>query len=218
MALALFDLDRTLVQRDTAGLFVRYEYRQGLVSPQRVARVALWRLLYSAGVVDSERVARQVLSWYRGREVNDLRRLTNEWFKSDVEQLISARGRRKIAEHRARGDRIAIVTASSQFVAERVAAALEIDDVVCTEVDSAAGRLTGELRGPLCFGPGKLAKVEDFVRAQSDASIRLVDATVYTDSVTDLPLLLAVRSPVAVNPDLRLRNSARRLGWPIQLW
>jgi phosphoserine phosphatase len=63
-----------------------------------------------------------------------------------------------------------------------------------------------------------LAKVEDFVRAQSDASIRLVDATVYTDSVTDLPLLLAVRSPVAVNPDLRLRNYARRQGWPIQQW
>lgn len=218
MALALFDLDRTLVRRDTAGLFVRYEYRHGLVSRDRLARVALWRLLYTAGMIDAERVARQVLTWYRGREVEELRRVTADWFASDVAPLIAARGRRAIAEHRARGDRVVIVTASSQFVAERVAAALEISDVVCTEVDAVEGRLTGALRGPLCFGAGKLAKVDAFVRGLPDRSLCLEEATVYTDSVTDLPLLQAARSPVVVNPDLRLRSYARARGWPIQQW
>ena len=218
MALALFDLDRTLVRKDTAGLFVRYEYRHGLISKARVARVALWRLLYTAGVVDSERVARQVLSWYRGREEAELRQVTGNWFESDVAPLICERGRHAIAEHRARGDVIAVVTASTQFVAERVAVALEIDHVVCTEVDSVGGRLTGELRGPLCFGRGKLTKVEQFVQSLSDPGIRVSGATAYTDSVTDLPLLQAVGSPVAVNPDPRLRAHAREQGWPIQRW
>jgi phosphoserine phosphatase len=113
---------------------------------------------------------------------------------------------------------IAIVTASTQFVAERVAAALEIEHVVCTEVDSAEGRLTGELRGPLCFGQGKLTKVERFAHSLPGGGMRLAEATAYTDSITDLPLLEAVRFPVAVNPDFRLRAHARDRGWSIQHW
>jgi HAD superfamily hydrolase (TIGR01490 family) len=218
MALALFDLDRTLVRADTAGLFVRYEFRNRSISPLRVARVALWRLLYTVGVVDAERVARQVLAWYDGRDVEELRRSTELWFASDVLPLICERGRRAVAEHRARGDVIALVTASSQFVAERVAAALEIDHVICTEVDAAGGRLTGELRGPLCFGQGKLEKVEAFVRTLPAPGVRLTEATAYTDSITDLPLLSSVRHPVVVNPDFRLRAHARERRWRIERW
>lgn len=218
MALALFDLDRTLVRADTAGLFVRYEFRNRSISPLRVARVALWRLLYTVGVVDAERVARQVLAWYDGRDVEELRRSTEAWFASDVLPLICERGRRAVAEHRARGDVIVLVTASSQFVAERVAAALEIDHVICTEVDAAGGRLTGELRGPLCFGQGKLEKVEAFVRTLPAPGVRLTEATAYTDSITDLPLLSRVRHPVVVNPDFRLRAHARERRWRIERW
>lgn len=218
MALALFDLDRTLVRADTAGLFVRYEFRNRSISPLRVARVALWRLLYTVGVVDAERVARQVLAWYGGRDVEELRRSTELWFASDVLPLICERGRRAVAEHRARGDVIVLVTASSQFVAERVAAALEIDHVICTEVDAAGGRLTGELRGPLCFGQGKLEKVEAFVRTLPAPGVCLTEATAYTDSITDLPLLSRVRHPVVVNPDFRLRVHARERRWRIERW
>jgi phosphoserine phosphatase len=46
----------------------------------------------------------------------------------------------------------------------------------------------------------------------------LVDATFYSDSITDLPLLERVSHPVAVNPDARLRRIAERRGWRIERW
>jgi HAD superfamily hydrolase (TIGR01490 family) len=218
MGIALFDLDRTLVSKDTAGLFVRYEYRHGLVSAWRVGRVAVWRALYTAGAVDQERVSREVLGWYRGCKESDLRQRTHDWFRSDVLRLVSERGRRVVAEHRARGDILVVVTASTQFVAELVATELEIPNVVCTVVDVADGVLTGRLDGPLCFGVGKLEKVRAMAESLRPKQVGLKRATLYTDSITDVPLLEAVGTPVAVNPDLRLRAMARQRGWPIHRW
>jgi phosphoserine phosphatase len=37
----------------------------------------------------------------------------------------------------------------------------------------------------------------------------------YSDSINDLPLMAAVRHPVAVNPDAMLAAEAARRGWPV---
>ena len=82
-------------------------------------------------------------------------------------------------------------------------------------------RLTGELDGPLCYGAEKVTKVREYVArlAHTDPeACDLSEATLYTDSVTDLPLLRAVGYPIVVNPDLRLRWLARRYAWPVQQW
>lgn len=217
MRLALFDLDRTLVRKDTAGLFILHEYRAGRASTARVARVAAWRALYTAGIVDGAQVAAKVLEWYRGRSADELRQVTVEWFRKAVLPLVCDRGRRTVEEHRARGDELVVVTASTQFVAELVAAELEIPHLVCTDVEVRDGVLTGSLVGPLCYGVGKLEKLQSFVAARGEPGA-LSHATLYTDSITDLPVLEAVSHPVAVNPDLRLRMVARRRGWPVQAW
>ncbi len=69
--------------------------------------------------------------------------------------------------------------------------------------------------GPPLRLPQLLAHRQKAVVAQGFA---LEDATLYTDGITDLPLLMRVGRPVAVNPDLRLRRVARSRGWPIERW
>jgi phosphoserine phosphatase len=88
--------------------------------------------------------------------------------------------------------------------------------LVCNrfEVD-ASGLYTGNSVGPLCFGHGKLDAATAFCR---DARVALSECAFYTDSFTDLPVLLAVREPIAVNPDRRLKRAAQRRGWSIVDW
>src|SRR5581483_7981175 len=55
-----------------------------------------------------------------------------------------------------------------------------------------------------------------FVRRFADErGIDLKESTAYADDAADLPLLSCVGRPVAVNPDLRLRVTARSHRWPI---
>lgn len=215
MSLTLFDLDRTLVREDTAGLFIRYEYEAGLTSAWRVARVMWWRGLYTLGLIDAARIAQHVLGWYRGRTEDELRFHTARLFEQSVRPLISEEARRTVKAHQDSGDRVIIVTASTSFIAEIVAQDLGIAEFVCTELEVRDGKLTGRLNAPLCYGAGKIDRLRDFLGADRD---QLESATFYTDSITDLPLLEATGNPIVVNPDPPLLAVASTRGWPILRW
>ena len=51
MAVALFDMDRTLVRRDTASLYIRYRRDQGEADLRDALQVGWWLLQYTLGVI-----------------------------------------------------------------------------------------------------------------------------------------------------------------------
>jgi HAD superfamily hydrolase (TIGR01490 family) len=180
------------------------------------ARVAWWLLQYTIGVIDVPEVATRAMRAFAGMEESALAARCEEWFPRLVEQHVAEAGRRAVEAHRARGDVIAIVTGASPYAARPLARKLGIEHIVASELEVGAdGRFTGRLVAPLCYGDGKVERAERLARA---LAFNLAEATFYSDSHTDLPLLERVRVPVAVNPDLRLARVARRRGWRIERW
>ena len=55
----------------------------------------------------------------------------------------------------------------------------------------------------------------DFLSKAGVGRFKLCDAVFYSDSINDLPLLQKVATPVAVDPDQRLRDKAESEGWEI---
>jgi HAD superfamily hydrolase (TIGR01490 family) len=216
MSLALFDMDRTLVLRDTASLYMRYRHDIGEASMKDRLQVGWWLLQYTFGVIDAERVAEQALMSYRGKAERWMEETCRDWFGRYVLQHVATTGRRAVRRHLEAGHVVAIVTGATRYAAEPLAVELGIEHVVCTELEvSPDGTFTGKVRRPLCYGAGKIERA----RAWSDRlGFELRDATFYSDSITDLPLLENVERPVVVNPDLRLRRVARARGWPIEHW
>lgn len=213
---ALFDMDRTLVRKDTASLYTRYRRDRGEASLREMMQVGWWLLEYTLGVIDAPRVAKRALEGFRGKEESWLIESCEAWFSEYVLPHVQPQGRAAVARHRAQGDFVAIVTGATRYAAEPLARELGIDAVVCTvlEVDE-RGRLTGHAVEPLCYGAGK---IELAARVAEREGFELAESTFYSDSITDLPLLEAVRVPVTVNPDARLRRIARRRGWAIERW
>ena len=54
---ALFDMDRTLVRKETASLYVRYQVESGEASWADLGRTLYWAARYTLGILDTERVA-----------------------------------------------------------------------------------------------------------------------------------------------------------------
>lgn len=215
-AAALFDLDRTLVRRETASLYVRYQREIGEATLRDLLRTMGWVFQYTLGVLDAERVAEKALATLIGQPEIVLAARCDDWFHRYVERHITDEGRLAVRRHRERGDICAIVTGTSPYASRPVARALDIPHVVSSvfELD-AEGRFTGRPVYPLCLGEGKLERAREFAREQG---FSLKDATFYTDSISDLPLLEAVGEPVAINPDPRLTRVARRRGWRTERW
>jgi HAD superfamily hydrolase (TIGR01490 family) len=213
---ALFDMDRTLLKKDTAALYTQYRRDLGEAGIKDMLRVGWWMMQYTMGVIDAPRVALKALEHFRGREERWLVESCQGWFKEYVLEHVQPKGREAVARHRAQGDVVAIVTGATPYAANPLAAELGIETVVCTtlEVDG-DGRFTGRPIEPLCYGAGK---VELARRAGERLGFRVEEATFYSDSITDVPLLEVVKTPIVVNPDRRLRRVAQKRGWPIQDW
>lgn len=212
---AFFDMDRTLVRIDSATLYVRHQRLKGQAGAVDVARVAWWMLQYTLGVIDAQRVAEKALQQFKGKHETWLLAECEEMFANSALSHVAAEGREAVERHRSQGDFVAIVTGATPYAARPLARELGIEHVIATELEVEAGQFTGRIVAPMSYGPGKVVLAERLAQRHGFA---LEEATFYSDSITDLPLLQRVRTPVAINPDARLRRVARRNGWRIETW
>jgi len=213
---ALFDMDRTLVNGDTAGLYTRYRRHRGDVSLGDRSRVLWWRMQFALGLKDGPGLARDVVASFCGGEERALKEAFKECFDGYVRDRVRPAGRAAVERHRAQGDLVAIVTGATRYATEPLAAELGIDRIVCTELEvDEAGRFTGRPVEPLCHGAGKLERARQLADQEG---FELTNATFYSDSVRDLPLLEVVGFPRIVNPDTALQRIARQRGWPVEAW
>lgn len=213
---AFFDLDRTLLEVNSAGLWAKHELLGGNISARQFARVIVWNTLYHLSLIDIETAFREAVSHYRGRFYRDLDEETRRWFAREVAHRIRPGARAALREHRDRGHELVLLTSSSAFEARVAADTWELDDFLSNDFPTDEhGKLVGTFVPPLCYGPGKVRRAETWASARG---VDLASCYFYSDSLTDLPMLSAVGHPRVVSPDPRLRRTARRMGWPILKW
>src|SRR5262245_52982432 len=63
---ALFDMDRTLLRRESASLYVRYQREIGEATLRDLARTLYWIGRYTLGLLDPSKVVEQAMSTVRG--------------------------------------------------------------------------------------------------------------------------------------------------------
>jgi HAD superfamily hydrolase (TIGR01490 family) len=213
---ALFDLDRTLVRKETATLYVKWQREVGQATTRDLLRTMFWVAQYTLGILDAPAVAARAVATLAGKPEREMIEECESWYRSHVLLHVADEGRRAVERHRAAGDLLAIVTGATPYVARPLARTLGIEHVVASELEvDDRGVFTGRPVDPLCYGPGKVARAERLAREQG---FELAEAVFYTDSLTDLPLLERVGEPVAVNPDPRLGRLAKKRGWRVERW
>jgi HAD superfamily hydrolase (TIGR01490 family) len=213
---ALFDIDHTLIRKETASLYMKYQRERGEATAVEMMRVAYWVAQYTLGIVDAQAVAARALKALEGTHETVLSARCDDWFRKHVETHVCDRGRRAVARHRHQGDVVAIVTGATPYAARPLARRLGIDHVVASDLEvDERGFFTGRFVEPLCYGEGKIERTEKLARTYG---FRLEEATFYSDSYTDLPLLERVREPIVINPDPRLARVAKARGWAVERW
>lgn len=215
MAIAFFDLDKTLLAVNSGSLWLRSEFRGGRLSKRMLLRATVWIARYHLGTVNLESAVLEAMRTLQGDAEADLRARTNHFYARDIAQTFRPGGLDAVRRHRAQGDRVVLLTSSTQYLAERVHQDVPMDELLCNRVQVVDGVFTGEPAGPLCFGTGKLLHAQQYADAHGED---LADASFYTDSMSDVSVLERVGRPVIVHPDPRLKRHATKRGWPIVDW
>lgn len=107
-----------------------------------------------------------------------------------------------------------MVSGSFQELLEIVAKRLNIDFAIGTELEVVKNKLSGKIIPPLCFGQGKVEKMEKFL-AEKNLTLDLKESFAYADGIFDIPVLEIVGHPVVVEPDEKLLEIAKNRNWQI---
>lgn len=213
---AFFDLDKTVLAVNSGTLWVRREVALGHMSKRIALRAMVWLARYRFGFASAEEMVAEAVAHSRGTRAEDIATRTRRFFDEEVRSTYRPGAREAIARHRAAGDRLVMLTSSSNYLSELVASELGFDAVLCNRLEvDVSGVHTGRVVGRICFGEGKLVHANAELGAHAGS---LPNSDFYTDSFSDLPVLQKVGRPVAVNPDVRLRRYATAQGWPVVDW
>src|SRR5690349_6784171 len=154
---AFFDLDKTIIAGSSALAFSRSFLREGLISRRAVLRsgyAQLLLLLSGADASTMDRLRERITALCAGWDVAQVRGVVAQALHETVEPLVYAEAQALIAEHRAQGDEIVILSASGQEVVEPIAAMIGADRCVATRMAVVDGRYTGGIEY-YCYGEAK---------------------------------------------------------------
>lgn len=217
MRLALFDLDGTLIEKDSDHAFGEHLVARGWADPAAFAAANdRFYQQYLAGALDIDEYIDFATRPWRERPAAEQAEVLRSFMDDVMRPVLRERARALVRSHLDAGDRVAIVTATNEFITRPIADAFGVATLIATELErDAAGQVTGRIRGVPSFREGKIARVEQWL---AGLGTRLADcraSVFYSDSTNDLALLQAVSEPVATNPGPALEAIARERGWRI---
>lgn len=213
MALAIFDLDHTLLAGDSDHAWGQFLVDQALVDvEQHQRRNDEFYLQYQAGTLDINEYlefAMAPLTQYPRPQMEQLRQ---QFLDLCISPLISNKARQLISKHQQQGDICLIITATNGFVTYPIAEMLGIEHIIAPHPELVDGQYTGKTIGIPSFQDGKVTRLNAWLAEHGQ---HLEGSYFYSDSHNDLPLLKIVDHPVAVSPDDRLKQFAEERSWPV---
>jgi HAD superfamily hydrolase (TIGR01490 family) len=213
LALAIFDLDNTLLGGDSDYLWGMFLVENNLVDGDHYAQEnERFYREYDEGTLDIFEFLQFSLKPLCENSPELLHELRERFIQEQIEPIILQAGRDLIAKHEKSGDIMMIITATNSFVTSPIAESLGIEHLIATEPEMVDGRYTGKVAGEPSYREGKVNRLQAWLQQHNQA---MEGSSFYSDSHNDIPLLELVDNPVAVDPDRALTQHATAKGWPI---
>lgn len=213
MALAIFDLDNTLLRGDSDYLWGIYLIdKEAVDAEQHRQENERFYQQYLAGQMDIMEFLRFQLAPLARIPTPELLQMREEFIERDIKPIITTQAQELVEKHRKHGDTLLIITATNDFVTRPIADLFGIDELIATRAEYIDGHYTGNVTGIPSYQQGKVTRLHDWLDKTENS---LQDSWFYSDSHNDLPLLEEVDNPVAVNPDPQLSAYAEQAGWQV---
>lgn len=217
---ALFDLDHTLLPIDSDHSWGVFTTTIGWTDPVEFGRRNdAFYTQYKAGTLDIHEYVRFATEAIRLHGESAALQARERFMDSVVQPAIRPQALELVRRHQRAGDRVAIITATNEFVTRPIADLFGVPDLMAVELQrdratGGTGWITGTIRGVPSVREGKVTRMAQWLR-EHDLQWHDADITFYSDSTNDLPLLERADTPIATNPDDRLRALALQRGWRI---
>lgn len=213
MALAIFDLDLTLISDDSDHQWGEFLAAKKIVDVEQYKQKNdQFYAQYAAGTLDIFEYLEFSLKILTQHPVSTLEAWRDEFIETCIKPLVIPKSKALVEKHRANGDEIIIITATNYFITQPIAKLFDVEHLIAPMPEIKEGKYTGKVVGTPSFQEGKVICLKQWLQ---EHPFSLDEAFFYSDSRNDLPLLELVGNPVTVNPDGHLKQVANKKQWPV---
>jgi putative phosphoserine phosphatase/1-acylglycerol-3-phosphate O-acyltransferase len=213
--IVFFDLDRTITKAVSGRALARAAFRKKLMSRSDLVNALYVSIVHRLNLMDPVKLIDKMVRWVKGIPEKILSDLCSDVVNKALLPSVHPEVKPEIKFHKERNAKVVILSSSLVPICREIAAYLEIDDIICSDLEVIDGSCTGRTTGPVCFGKEKVVRLKEYCERNNHS---LEKTWYYGDSISDLPALSIVGNPVCINPDRKLLRIARRKGWRINYW
>ncbi len=208
--LLIFDLDNTLLAGDSDRNWGIFLSEQQIVDSSYLDESERFYNNYYEGSLDIDGFLSFCLKPLIANDMAKLLKLREQFIEEKIRPIVTKTGKELINQAHAEGKKVIIATATNDFVTRPIADIFDVSVLIATEFEIKDNAFTGRVVGTPCFRGGKLNKVTKWI---NDNNFDLSQASFYSDSFNDLPLLEKVKKPVIVDGDDKLREIGKNKNW-----
>ena len=208
--LLIFDLDNTLLAGDSDRNWGIFLSEQQIVDASYLDESERFYNNYYEGSLDIDGFLSFCLKPLIANDMAKLLKLREQFIEEKIRPIVTKTGKELIDQAHTEGKKVIIATATNDFVTRPIADIFDVSVLIATEFEIKDNAFTGRVVGAPCFRGGKLNKVTKWI---NDNNFDLSQASFYSDSFNDLPLLEKVKKPVIVDGDDKLREIGKNKNW-----
>ncbi|MEN8156369.1 MAG: HAD-IB family hydrolase [Bacteroidota bacterium] len=209
---AFYDLDHTILMDNSATHLVNEARKRGVMTEKNYRQAVWLSILYKLGIGNSTKMIARMITWLKGIREEVISELCLDVFNEMIVQKIRPEILATMEDHRSRNGAVVLLSSASKPICEPAYSHLNLDDIICSQLESSGGILTGRTVGKLVYGKEKKTRLLAYCKAHGYDP---AGAFYYGDSYTDYHVMAAVGNPVAVDPDKKLCKIALANNWPI---
>lgn len=196
--IAIFDVDYTLTSSETLYEIYKYLIKKDLKNLKYIPKAALSGLLYLTKIKPLKDAKETFFSFVKGKSEEELNEFSKRIYNDVLEKLLYKDAIKEIKKRKEEGCYILLISASAEFYLYGLYNIPEVDHIIGTRLDIENGIYNGKILGENSKGDEKVLRMNDFLKNKS-MIIDLENSYMYSDSLSDDPLLRIVGHPYLIN-------------------
>lgn len=220
--IAVFDIEGTIFKRSNYFMReIRDSRKRGIMSVLKFANFNLSLMVifigYKIGIVNELAIRTKTIKWFaiylKDTSEKDIAHRARV-FASKYMAVLRPEISKVLKGHIAKGHITILISGMLQPYVEAIKQELGMDIAIGTEREIKDGYYTGRIASILCLGEERAHALSELVNKLDDR-INLDKSFAYGDAIFDRYYMDMVGNPVAVYPDKKLAEYAKKHGWRV---
>ncbi len=216
LRVAIFDFDGTLYKEETFPLMMHYLKNHRSESKRYrpfIASLLPYYFLYKIKLLPEEKMKKRSMQAYAHslhgltkQEVNSFFNDLAKSMRTSFHPIVLS----QLKKHQKNGDHTILISGAFEPLLTAAVADLKFDTIIGTPIPFNENYVDKKKKIDHIQNKRKTEKIKALFRKEN---VDWQNSTTYSDSISDLPILQLVGTPVAVQPDKKLKQFAEKHNW-----